>query len=133
MANKCKRGILISKTPYEKRIAIMEVAFEAQREVVEDLDGGLVGDGVDGCLQNILESGFFNNELHFLSTSLNNSRTDEEDDCDSGQGHDNPLVHRIAFLWHEILGVLFRAPAFTSTHVVSPLILTVKNYYFLGE
>ena len=24
MANKCKRGILISKTPYEKRIAIME-------------------------------------------------------------------------------------------------------------
>ena len=42
-----------------------EVAFETERKVVEDLDGGLVGDGVDGCLQYILECGFFNHELHY--------------------------------------------------------------------
>ena len=35
MANKCKRGILISKTPYEKRIAIMEDG-ELAELVVED-------------------------------------------------------------------------------------------------
>ena len=59
-----------------------EVSFQAERKVVENLDGGLVGDGVDGCLQNVLESGFFNHELHYLGTSLNKHRTHEEYDCD---------------------------------------------------
>ena len=69
-----------------------EVAFQAQRKVVQDLDGGLVGHGVDGCLQYIQERVLVYHELHSLGTSLNKHRTHEEYDCDDRQSHNNPLV-----------------------------------------
>ena len=54
MANKCKRGILISKTPYEKRIAIMEDG-ELVELVVEGVSSNRVlGNIYKGVVQKVL-------------------------------------------------------------------------------
>ena len=54
MANKCKRGILISKTPYEKRIAIMEDG-ELVELVVEVVSSNRVlGNIYKGVVQKVL-------------------------------------------------------------------------------
>ena len=46
-----------------------EVAFEAEGEVVENLDGGLVGHGVDCRLKYILECGLVYHEPHVMHLS----------------------------------------------------------------
>jgi hypothetical protein len=75
---------------------------------------------------------FCQSRTSLLGTSLNEHRIHEEYDCDSSNSHDNPLIQGVLFLWHEIFSILFCASAFASAHVMSPLIFTVKNYYFLG-
>ena len=54
MANKCKRGILISKTPYEKRIAIMEDGELAELVVEGVSSNRVLGNIYKGVVQKVL-------------------------------------------------------------------------------
>ncbi|MBR2899106.1 MAG: Rne/Rng family ribonuclease [Fibrobacter sp.] len=54
MANKCKRGILISKTPYEKRIAIMEDGELAELVVESVSSTRVLGNIYKGVVQKVL-------------------------------------------------------------------------------
>ena len=60
-----------------------EIAFEAQGEVVEHLNGGLVRHGGNGRFQNILKNGFVNRKLHGLCTSLYKHCSYEKHYCDN--------------------------------------------------
>ncbi len=63
MANKCKRGILITKTPYENRIAIMEDGELAELVVEGVSSNRILGNKYMGDVQKMLPS---------LKTAFNN-------------------------------------------------------------
>jgi hypothetical protein len=58
---------------------------------------------------------------------LNDSRSDEKYHSDYGQGHDDPLVHRIGLFRREILRILHCTPTFSPAHKKSPLFYGVKT------
>ena len=56
MTNKCKRGILISKTPYEKRFAIMEDGELAELIVEGASNDQVLGNIYKGDVRKVIPS-----------------------------------------------------------------------------
>ena len=71
-----------------------EVAFEAERKVVENLDGGLVRHGANCRLQGILQHILLDGKFHELAPLDDHSSYEKynDDDCEE---HDNSFIQRI--------------------------------------
>ena len=120
MTNKCKRGILISKTPYEKRFAIMEdgelaelvVEGMSTDQILGNIYKGIVkkvvpgsklayvdiGLGVDGVL--------YQDDVVDRKTSLNRSFDDDDD-----KAFDNAAIEKVLREGDEIMVQVTKEPA----------------------
>ena len=120
MTNKCKRGILISKTPYEKRFAIMEDGELAElvvegmstdqilgniyKGVVKKVVSGSklayvdIGLGVDGVL--------YQDDVVDRKTSLNRNFNDDDD-----KAFDNAAIEKVLREGDEIMVQVTKEPA----------------------
>ena len=71
-----------------------EVTFQAERKVIENLDGGLVRNGANCRLQGILQYILLDGKLHELAPLDDHSSYEKynDDDCEE---HDNSFIQRI--------------------------------------
>ena len=91
------------------------VAFETQRIVVKDLQGGLIGDGADSDLERFLQYGFLDIELH-LCASLDKHGSNKEDNGNSAEDCDNLRVQRIGLFRCKLLCILLCASTIATAH-----------------
>ena len=102
------------------------VAFETQRIVVKDLQGGLIGDGADSNLERFLQYGFLDIELH-LCASLDKHGSNKEDNGDSAKDCNDFRVQGICLFRCKLLRILLCASTIATTHRYSPFFIRVKN------
>ena len=138
MTNKCKRGILISKTPYEKRFAIMEDGELAELIVEGASNDQVLGNIYKGVVRKVIPSAklayvdiglgtdgvLYQEEVVDHSTSLNRRGNDDDD----GEAFEDVAIEKVLREGDEIMVQVTKEPVGNKGALLTMRLLFAGSY-----